>query len=398
MTILRLENPIQHYDWGCPDKIPELFGIPNPEHLPLAEIWMGAHPKAPSKIHFNNLLTPLNELLNKAPELLGEDSIRKFGSRLPFLFKIISAAQPLSIQAHPNKQQAIAGFEVEEKSGIPVTAFNRNYKDNNHKPELLYALTPFKTMNGFRPVEEIIALFRMADIPELSSSLQRFEKELCNQNQGLKQFYELIMNLSSEEQQVILSKVIKCAKNKQSSEWLAVKQLNEIHPGDIGILSPLLLNVVTLNPGEAMFLRAGTLHAYLEGTGLEIMACSDNVLRGGLTRKHIDIPELLKTIQFAPIPKDKILLSATPAQNGEIAFPTEIDDFLFSVIDTENVIKPLRVKSAEILICLEGEQTVQLADGKQLALKPGESCFIGLTSLSYSINGTGKLARAAAIV
>lgn len=392
MLILRLENPIQNYDWGCPKKISELFGIKNPERLPMAEIWMGGHPKSPSSVFIDNQITPLNEILRSLPEYLGEASVAKFGSRLPFLFKVISAARPLSIQAHPDKQQAIAGFKTEDSLGISVSAFHRNYKDNNHKPELVYALTSFKAMNGFRPAKEIISLFGMASISALAEPIKLLQQS------GLKAFYEALMSLTAEQKQAGLQSALDFALYSEIPAWKEVLQLNKFHPDDIGILCPLFLNSIILQPGEAMYLGAGTLHTYLEGTALEIMACSDNVLRGGLTSKHVDIPELLKTIRFESISYNKLLLKAQPPCNGETVFRTEADDFLFSVIDPEHTVEPMKVDAAEILFCIEGQQTIQLMDDSQLTLTSGQSCFICANSNGYSIKGIGKLARATAII
>ncbi|MCL6270164.1 mannose-6-phosphate isomerase, class I [Sansalvadorimonas sp. 2012CJ34-2] len=386
MSIFKLENPIQHYEWGNIDAVTKLFGINNPDHKPLAEIWMGAHPKAPSSV--NNCSETLCDLLARKPELLGNSSIEQFGPALPFLFKVLFVAKPLSIQAHPNKQQALEGFARENTEGIPVNAPNRNYRDNNHKPELVYALTAFKAMNGFRSQEEIIRLFRMADLQELEQALLKLEESA-----NLKQFYQSLMTLPEQIKQNLMSRALSYAAESKDPAWQEVQKLSVFHPGDIGVLSPLLLNIITLAPGEAMFLKEGTLHAYLEGTAMEIMACSDNVLRGGLTPKHVDIDELLKAIKFTTSSYNALKTSPLPEENGETRFPVPANDFAFSVIDSTEASERFQVSSAEILFCLDGYFTISHSN-ETLQLSQGQSCFIGADAGSYKLEGTGRVARA----
>ena len=392
MTIMELANPVQNYDWGCDSDIPRLFGIENTDGQPMAEIWMGAHPKAPSMVLVGEEKLALDQLISQEPEHLGQSSVDKFGKNLPFLFKVLSAAKPLSIQTHPNQQQAQEGFQKENDAGIELGAFNRNYRDDNHKPELVYALTQYKAMNGFRPLEEMIELFGMAELAVLEEPLKLLRDS--SNDSALKHFYQTLMTLPEEKKQQLVKEALAFAQSSHHSVWQEVKHLNDHFPGDIGILSPLLLNVITLSPGQAMFLKAGTLHAYMKGTGLEIMACSDNVLRGGLTSKHVDIDELLRTVEFTTIREDELLLSPEEEKNGETVFDTPVDDFLFSIISPEQVTEPVQVQVAEILFCIEGKQTIVFADNKTLELVPGASCFVSATCGSYEIQGSGRMARA----
>jgi mannose-6-phosphate isomerase len=386
MTIYRLENPVQHYDWGSHDDMTRLFGIANDSGQPMAELWMGAHPKAPSMVAVAGESKALNTLVDGELQFLGEGSLEKFGQTLPFLFKVLSAAKPLSIQSHPNKQQALEGFAHENNVGVPLDAFNRNYRDDNHKPELVFALTPFRAMNGFRPLDEMLSLFAMAELAAFNDIL----KPLADKN--LKAFYEQLMTLEGEARDQLVSAAIGYAEGADHPAWQEVLRLNTFYPGDIGVLSPLLLNVIELKPGEAMFLSAGTLHAYLEGTALEIMACSDNVLRGGLTSKHVDVPELLKTIEFDTIELADLCLLPEPEQNGETLFVTSVDDFQFSVVDPDKAIEPFKAKAAEILFCVEGRQVIKAGE-ETIELTPGASCFVSAESGQYQIAGEGRLAR-----
>lgn len=391
MTIYRLENPVQDYDWGSHKAMTELFGMENPGDSPMAELWMGAHPKAPSLIQVDGKSMPLHQLVDGQAEILGTGSLEKFGNTLPFLFKVLSAAKPLSIQSHPNKQQAQEGFALENNLGIPLDAFNRNYRDDNHKPELVFALTPFRAMNGFRPLAEMKALFAMANLESLQQPLQLLEE------QGLKAFYQCLMSLDAEAKGELVKEALQFAESSENEAWQEVKRLNEFYPGDIGVLSPLLLNVIELVPGQAMFLTAGTLHAYLEGTALEIMACSDNVLRGGLTSKHVDVAELLKTIEFDTIEQSELLLQPEAPENGETRFVTAVDDFLFSTINVAEASEAFSVKAAEILFCVEGQQSIHSGD-QVIELSAGESCFVTAESETYLIQGNGRLARASSIL
>ncbi|MBW2026968.1 MAG: mannose-6-phosphate isomerase, class I [Deltaproteobacteria bacterium] len=280
-TISLLRNPIQHYAWGSKTAIPKLLNIPNPERNPMAELWMGAHPKAPSQVCVDGRWISLIDVIASSPEsVLGSEVARRFDSQLPFLFKILAAAEPLSIQVHPNKQQAIEGFTKENELGISLDAPYRNYRDDNHKPELLCALTPFEALKGFRPVGEALALMETIAVPELSPLVDGLRNH--PDMDGLKRFFRILMKMGKSEQARMVSRVVERAKEKarERRELYWVMELGKKYPGDVGVLSPLFLNLIYLEPGQAMFLPAGELHAYLGGTGLEIMANSDNVLRG----------------------------------------------------------------------------------------------------------------------
>lgn len=402
MTISVLDNPVLHNDWGCSTSMVDLYGYANPEQKPMAELWMGAHPKAPSTIFGNaeQVTIDLNRYIEDSPSLvLGEVCASKFANRLPFLFKVLSADSPLSIQSHPNKQQAEEGWQRENQAGIPLNAPHRNYKDDNHKPELVYAITEFHALNGFRDYQQTIALFNEIKGEDLSPIIELLIQS--PDSEGLNRFYHSLMTHPSPEKLVheALTAVRELvnqhpADYTHQSIWNLALQLNEKYPGDIGVLSPFLINYVILQPGEAMFLTAGTLHAYLKGTALELMANSDNVLRGGLTPKHIDIPELFSTTVFEPKAFNNLKLSPQSVDQNEEVFLTSADDFQFSVIALTEQPYSVHIKTAEILFVLEGSVTISNELGEVHTLTKGQSAFISAQCLVYQLSGAGKLARA----
>ena len=388
-SFLLMQNPIQGYDWGSHDALTRLFGIPNPDGSPQAELWMGAHPNGCSEVTLADGVQKLSALIDSAPAaVLGDATLARFGS-LPFLFKVLCAEKALSIQVHPSKAQAEAGFAKEEAAGISPKAANRNYKDPNHKPELVFALTPYQAMNGFRAIPAILALFervKLAAIADLVAALA------ANQNEaGLQHFFHQLLILTGPRKEEALAGLLAYAAAHQDEETFAlVTSLAAQYPGDVGLFSPLLLNVVTLQPGQAMYLDACTPHAYVRGTGLEIMANSDNVLRAGLTPKYIDVAELLDCTRCLAKPDDQILLS--PRMEGAVQhYDVPVPDFTFSVYPAGE--HALTTASAEILFAIDG--TVILQQGKQsLRLEKGQSAFIPAATGSYQLLAEGRVARA----
>ncbi|WP_114765009.1 mannose-6-phosphate isomerase, class I [Vibrio rhodolitus] len=392
-TLFKLDNVIQNYVWGSKTAMGELFGIANPDNQPQAEIWMGAHPNGCSKVAGSGEL--LSEIIAQDPHgVLGEYTAERFGE-LPYLFKVLSAAKPLSVQVHPSKAKAMAGFVKENQQGIELSAANRNYKDANHKPELVYALTFYKAMNGFRPVAEIVALFQQAGIDSLRDEVDALSA-LPNE-QGLAEFFSVVMNLTGERKQQAIAELVarvelpaKTALAREAFEL--IQDFSQEYGDDIGLFSPLLLNVVELEPGEAMFLHAETPHAYVKGTGLEIMANSDNVLRAGLTPKYMDVAELIANTQFHSIASDEIKLAPFCSGN-KLGYPIPVDDFGFEIIALDAEDKAQYVRGAEIIFCIEGQAT--LSCGSDLVtLAAGESAFVCNKAKVYQYHGVGTLARA----
>lgn len=384
----KLINSVQNYAWGSKTALTELYGIANPSQQPMAELWMGAHPKSSSRIEgADGKAVSLRDVIeHDKATLLGESVAKRFGE-LPFLFKVLCAAQPLSIQVHPNKHNSEIGFAKENAAGIPMDAAERNYKDPNHKPELVFALTPFLAMNAFREFSEIVSLLQ--PVSGAHTAIAHFLQE--PNAERLSQLFASLLNMQGDEKSRALA-VLKAALNSQQGEpWQTIRVISEFYPDDSGLFSPLLLNVVKLNPSEAMFLFAETPHAYLQGVALEVMANSDNVLRAGLTPKYIDIPELVANVKFVAKPADQLL--TTPVKHGtELDFPIPVEDFAFSLHDLSAQETAISQQSAAILFCVEGEAV--LSKGEQrLVLKPGESAFIGADESPVNASGVGRLAR-----
>ena len=386
MNIMPLQAGIQHYAWGDKRFIPDLLGVENPEDQPFAELWMGAHHDLPSKIGVKDQPVALNEVITtSAEEVLGPVVTREFQGQLPYLFKVLSAAAPLSIQVHPSKARAREGFTRENAAGIPLSARHRNYRDINHKPELIAALTDFYGLRGFRPLAQITQV--LTDIPEFRSMQLDFEPTSA----GLKLFYEHLMNLSQERVDAILEPMIRHLREADRKKafiredrqfWIlrADREYSKQGHRDRGIFSIYMLNLVHLKPGEAIYLAAGVLHSYLEGSGIEIMASSNNVIRGGLTSKHVDVPELLKNVIFE-------------ASEPEIIHPTRIPgsrEWVFKTPVTEFELRRIEVTeaqphsngsdhSAEILILVDVNRDAHVAvtSGElSLNLQKGSSFFV----------------------
>ncbi|WP_323994813.1 mannose-6-phosphate isomerase, class I [Aeromonas hydrophila] len=388
-SFLSMQNPIQGYDWGSHDALTTLFGIPNPAGKPQAELWMGAHPNGCSEVVLAGQAQKLSTLIESAPAaVLGEATQTRFGS-LPFLFKVLCAEKALSIQVHPSKAQAEAGFAKEEAAGISPKAANRNYKDPNHKPELVFALTPYQAMNGFRAIPAILALFERVKLPALAELVAALA---ASQNEaGLQHFFHQLLVLEGARKEEALAGLLAYAGEHQDEETFAlITSLAAQYPGDVGLFSPLLLNVVTLQPGQAMYLDACTPHAYVRGTGLEIMANSDNVLRAGLTPKYIDVTELLACTRCLPKPDHQILLA--PRMEGAVQhFEVPVPDFTFSVYPAGE--HQLTTASAEILFAIDEAVILKRGDDT-LRLEKGQSAFIPAATGRYQLLAEGRVARA----
>jgi len=397
-TLYILENSIQGYAWGSTDGIPSFTGIKNETGGPMAELWMGAHPGCPSKIAAGQGIgdaVSLDAFIGRDPEaVLGAQTALRFGNRLPFLFKVLSAASPLSLQVHPSKQQAESGFARDNQAGIPLSSPDRNYRDDNHKPEIIMAVTPFTAMCGFRTAAETVSLFAAAKIPALAPILADLEK-----NGTYTSFYKSLLDLSESEKRAAITQVLQRARTvttepaqtRESRAFALVLDLAGHYPADIGVFAPLYLNVVDLAPGEALYLRAGIMHAYVRGTGLELMASSDNVLRGGLTPKHIDIPELLSVLD--PLPYAPAVLPPGKKQ-GLHRYLTESTEFELCRLDPGDRTLAFEADRPAILIGTEGTITVGTGTGESIDLCRGTTVFAAATKgrLFFAGKGTCYLA------
>ena len=392
---LVLDNPIQNYAWGSRTAIAEFLGRPGAADQPEAELWIGAHPRAPSRIVAPEDMGSLEEAIENDPVgLLGAEVCETFGNELPFLLKVLAAAEPLSIQAHPDHEQARRGWARQNAEGIPVDAPRRSYRDQNHKPELLCALTPFTALKGFRASSETARRFEPIAGSELDREVARLGRERTPA--ALRAFFTRLMTLESDEKSAVLSRGLEEAARQGPVDpaWAWVETLHAKYPGDIGSLSPLYLNLLTLAPEEALFLPAGEMHAYLEGTAIEIMANSDNVLRGGLTPKAVDLPELLAILTFDT--REPRVLTGEDDGPGQRVYRTQAREFELALVRVEDrtPFTPEPGRGVEILLALEGECTVRADGDVEQPLARGQAVFIPASLRGYAVEGTGRLARA----
>ncbi|TXF83705.1 mannose-6-phosphate isomerase, class I [Neolewinella aurantiaca] len=325
-----LDGVLQHYAWGGYKFLPQLLGQLNTERKPVAELWVGAHPKGPAVISGSS--ETLSNAIEAGPvDMLGEAVAHRFGGKLPFLFKVLDVREMLSIQVHPNKKAAEEGFAYEEMNGPAITAPNRNYRDDNHKPELGVALTDFYLLHGFRPIAEIHRMCRY--IPGWASLIPILQKG------GVEGLYRHVMEADQEYIDRMLQPIIDGLGPKQEhgreypAFWAAraVERYSKDGHHDRGIFSLYWLNIVHLRPGEGIFQDAGIPHAYLQGTCIELMANSDNVLRGGLTPKHIDVTELLKHTSCEPVNPDILTPVSEDEEDTWMRYKTPAPDFALSV-------------------------------------------------------------------
>ncbi len=381
--IFKLIGTVQHYAWGGFHFIPALLGHKNTEKKPYAEYWLGAHPTASGKLENDGQLSTWYELVKQEPvKHLGEKVYRKFGE-LPYLFKVLDVKEMLSIQVHPTKEEAIKGFEKEEAQGVPINAPDRNYKDRNHKPEVMVALSNFWLLHGFKKEDELKKTLQC--ISEFASLLPVFERE------GYYGLYKTVMELPVEQANKILKPLIErelqtTLEKSEPGYWVAKLYKNgfEGKNTDKGIFSIYFFNIVELHSGQAIFQGAGVPHAYLEGQNVELMANSDNVLRGGLTPKHIDVPELLKHISFEGI--EPHVLYPTVSDRGEINYPLPVEDFAISAVQLQKGQQYNNTSaSAEVFLVMDGNVTVD----KQLQCKRGEA-FVVLPDTGYNITASAK--------
>lgn len=387
--LYKLRNTIQPYAWGSRRMLAEFLNREVPSAGPEAELWMGAHPKAPSCIRTSDGWVGLDKAIERQPDgFLGFEVRSRYGPRLPFLFKVLAIDRPLSLQAHPDRQQALEGYRRENEMGIALQADQRSYKDEHHKPECICALTPFWALCGFREPDDARRL-----LEPLWPSDQRSELGLLTQGWG--SFYEFLVTLEPSRQRRLCTHAALRASqlSGRSSEFDWVEKLHREHPGDIGVLAPAMLNLIRLEPDEALFLPAGQLHAYLEGMGIELMANSDNVLRGGLTRKHIDVPELTRILEFRPSAMQ--VLTAQRVGASEQAYPSPADEFRLSKLHAQRGgVLAVNSWGPEIVLCARGSARIDVGDGSVVELNKGESVFIPAMTNRYRVSGSADLFRA----
>jgi mannose-6-phosphate isomerase, class I len=390
VTIYRLEGNVQHYAWGGTQFIPALLQRENPDNKPFAEYWMGAHENVPAVVvKPDGSREPLNQFIQSNPAaLLGEPVFRQFG-RLPYLFKVLDVKDMLSIQVHPDKKSAAAAFAEENKKGIALNAPDRNYKDDNHKPELMYALSEFWLLHGFKPADALLQ--QLQAVPELQFLAPVFGKD------NYAALYEKVMTMEQQEVnkhlQPLLDRIVplynKGLLNKNQEDFWAARAAGTFNQGnqiDRGIFSIYFFNLVHLRPGETIFQDAGIPHAYLEGQNMEIMANSDNVLRGGLTVKHIDVGELMKHVRFEPVnPK---VITGTPGSAGsETVFPTPVNDFELRCITLEkDQTIQLKAHTTEIFFVYKGAIAAQ-SSGTTLSPISAGNAMLAVAGATVELKG-----------
>jgi mannose-6-phosphate isomerase len=358
-----------------------------PAAHPEAELWLGAHPQDPARLETDQGDVSLLETLVADPDgQLGTATRSHFGDALPFLVKVLAADEPLSLQAHPSREQAAEGYLREERLGIPVTSPVRNYRDASHKPELLVALQPFEAMAGFRPAALTVELLRALAVADLDPYIDLLNDK--SDADGLRALFTTWITAPQPHIDVLVPAVLDGAihyitsgATRFAAEAKTVLELGESYPGDAGVLASLLLNRITLGPGESIFLPAGNLHTYLRGVALEVMANSDNVLRGGLTPKHVDVPELLRVLDFTPTTEAQ-LRPPTHRDGISLVFDTHANEFAASMLTLDGehlgheVDAPSRHDGPQILLCIEGSTTVY-GKSKTLTLNRGMAAWVG---------------------
>jgi mannose-6-phosphate isomerase len=377
-----LDNPVRGYAWGSRTVLAALQGRPATGQ-PEAELWMGAHPDSPSTAA-GVLLTEV--IAGDPVGVLGAETVARFGERLPFLLKVLAAAEPLSLQAHPASEQAAEGFAAEEAAGKPRDVPDRNYRDPYHKPELLVAVEPFEALCGFRDPAVTATLLAGLDVAELAPTVAALRG--ADPDAALREAVTGLMELADAERSALVKGVVAAARDRSGYELATA--LGERYPGDLGVVIALLLNHVTLQPGEAVWMPAGNLHAYLRGTGVEIMAASDNVLRGGLTPKHVDVPELLRVLRFEVL-ADPVVRPREVAP-GLVTWPAPVDDFaLYRALPDGSAIT-LPGDGPRIVFCLRGE--VRVDDGAgEVVLAGGQAAF-GTAGRPATVAGSGEVYQA----
>jgi mannose-6-phosphate isomerase len=383
----QLTNAVRHYPWGSRTVIPQLLGEPSPAEQPCAELWMGAHPDDPSVLSDG---TSLDKAITAEPEaMLGAGVLERFGPRLPFLMKVLAAEGNLSLQAHPTTEQAQAGYAAEEAAGIAQDDPARTFKDPYHKPELLLALTTFEALCGFRPVEESLHCLAKLQLPEVKPTIAALARG------GLRAAIPQLLALSAKRRSSLVEAVAEKAASFVAAHdpefintyrWAAT--LAESHPGDPGVVISLLCNHLKLAPGEAVYLPAGNLHAYLSGAGVEVMASSDNVLRGGLTTKHVDLAALMEVLDFtdAKIPVLHPVLGA-----GGLRYPVPVEDFDLTRCQLDAGSGTLTTPGPQVLLCTEGTAVLGSRDG-ELVLEQGCAAFVPAGE-PVSVHGPAVLYR-----
>ncbi len=386
-----LDNPVRTYAWGSRTAIAGVQGRPVPTPEPEAELWMGAHPRSPSTLVRDGAPRRLDAVVAADPEReLGQAVLAAHGPRLPFLVKLLAADTPLSLQTHPDTAQAQAGYAAAEAAGLAADAPTRSYVDPFGKPELLCAVTDFDALCGFREVPESTAVLAGLDSPALAPTLAALRE--APDGTGLRSAFTGLMTLSEADRRSLAAEVVDSCRwattggGPFAGDYATAAALGSRYPGDVGAVTALLMNRVQLAPGEAVFLPPGLLHSYLGGLGVEAMACSDNVLRGGLTPKAVDVAELLRVVRFEPGPVAP--LAPERVAPGVRVWRPPVRDFALTRVMLTEAGGRVRLEGGgpRILFCLDGRSTAD--DGKgPVALRGGQAAYVRAGSSTVSLAG-----------
>ncbi|GEL95198.1 mannose-6-phosphate isomerase, class I [Cellulomonas composti] len=392
----RLAPAIQHYAWGSSQHIPQLLGIEVTDR-PVSEAWFGAHPSAPAVLSGASEPT-LDALVAADPHgVLGDDVVARFGEQLPYLLKLIAAASPVSLQVHPSRARARDGFERESAAGVPIDAPHRSYRDRNHKPELVFALTRLEAMVGFRAPRRAAEL-----LTGLESALaEQLHKLLIGDPspQGVRDAFQWLLAPGTRPHADDVAELARACQQRLDAGSPSprtdrtVIRLHAQYPGDPGAVTSVLLNPVTLQPGEVLFVPAGAVHSYLEGFAVELMANSDNVLRAGLTPKHVDVAELLETVDTVAAPP--IRIAPEHVFTSTDVFYAPVDDFELSVthLTTDDEAR-VPGRGPRIVLCLEGDVEVRGEHDGALRLSAGQAAFVPASDGPLVATGRGRMVQA----
>jgi len=391
-----IRGAIRTYAWGSRSAIADFTGRPAPTAHPEAELWLGAHPGDPAHLEGPRGETSLLDAISADPQAQLGSAVRdRFGDVLPFLVKVLAADEPLSLQAHPSAEQAVEGYRREDRAGVGLKSPIRNYRDRSHKPELLVALSDFEALVGFRPAARSVALLRALEVP----GLDPFIGLLADQSDasGLRALFTTWITAPQPDLDVLIPAVLEGAVSYMRSgakefapEIKAVLELGERYPGDAGVLAALLLNRISLKPGEGIFLPAGNLHSYLQGMAMEVMANSDNVLRGGLTPKHVDVPELLRVLDFTPVVDARV---HTHRDGIELVYDTPTAEYAACVLTLDGehlghqVDAPSHHGGPQVLVCTEGSVVVR-SKSDEIHIKRGGAAWVAADDGPISVEAT----------
>lgn len=378
-VVLLLDNPVREYAWGSLTVVPELLGRA-PSGRPQAELWVGAHPGAPSQVPAE-ARSLADHIAADPVAALGAAVVERFGPTLPFLLKVLAVEKPLSIQVHPTREQAAEGFAAENAAGVPLDAPQRCYRDANHKPEMVVALTEFEALVGFREPAATAELLAAFGVPELDAAARRLAAP-----DGLRSLTQAWLELSDASAKELVAAVASTLEAGVVVDDVTAGLLRRLlaeYPGDRGILIALLLRHRRLLPGEAVFVAAGVPHAYLSGVAVEPQASSDNTLRAGLTPKHVDTAEVARLLDYEP--NGGLSVPAIPTGPGVLAYPVPgMAEFLLTRVEPA---APVTVGAGtRLVLVVSGELTVSTATS-EVVVGRGGAAFVPAAAGAATLAG-----------